>query len=133
MKKTKIYVKTLGGFAITCDDKRVMLGRNKGSKYIQLVSRVCSAGPEGVSKEDLQEDIYSDDVNEKSNLNNSLNNLIYQFKKIAEKAGIPGGKIIAVSGGNYVVGGSSLLRSVRRTDAVFFTPYASETWQRYVP
>ncbi len=122
MKKTKIYVKTLGGFAITCDDKRVMLGRNKGSKYIQLVSRVCSAGPEGVSKEDLQEDIYSDDVNEKSNLNNSLNNLIYQFKKIAEKAGIPGGKIIAVSGGNYVVDPSVELT----TDVVMFKTLIEE-------
>ena len=122
MKKTKIYVKTLGGFAITCDDKRVMLGRNKGSKYIQLVSRVCSAGAEGVSKEDLQEDIYSDDVNEKSNLNNSLNNLIYQFKKIAEKAGIPGGKLIAVSGGNYVVEPSIDLT----TDAVMFKSFIEE-------
>ena len=116
MKKTSIYVKTLGGFEIRCNDKRVMLGRNKGSKYIQLVSRVCSAGEDGVSKENLQEDIYSDDVNEKSNLNNSLNNLIYQFKKIAEKAGIPGGKIIAVSGGNYVVDPSVDVT----TDAVLF-------------
>lgn len=111
MKKTSIYVNTLGGFEIRCNDKRVMLGRNRGSKYIQLISRICVASEEGILKEDLQEDIYSDDVNEKSNLNNSLNNLIYQFKKIAEKAGIPGGRLIAVSGGKYVVDPSVELHS----------------------
>ena len=101
MKKTMISVKTFGGFGIECDDKPVTLGRNKGSKYIQLISRVCVAGKKGLSKEALQEDIYSDDLNSKSNLNNSMNNLIYQFKKVAEKAGLPEGKIIAIVDGKY--------------------------------
>ncbi len=119
MKKTNIYVKTLGGFGISCNDKRIMLGRNKGSKYIQLISRVCIAGEEGVSKEELQEDIYSDDLNAKSNLNNSLNNLIYQFRKIAEKAGIPEGKIISFAGGNYFTDSDLKVE----TDAVLFNKY----------
>ncbi|WP_026670949.1 bacterial transcriptional activator domain-containing protein [Butyrivibrio sp. AE3006] len=103
MKKISIRVTTLGGFGIECDGKSLTLGRNKGSKYIQLITRICVAGEEGVLKEDLQEDIYSDDLGVKSNLNNSLNNLVYQFKKVAEKAGIPGGKLIAISDGRYVI------------------------------
>jgi DNA-binding SARP family transcriptional activator len=122
MKKTIIFIKTLGGFEIECNRKKIMLGRNKGSKYIQLVARVCTAGEDGVSKEDLQEDIYSDDLSEKSNLNNSLNNLIYQFKKVAEKAGLPGGKIIATSGGKYVVDPDTEVTS----DAVLFETYITE-------
>lgn len=106
MKKTKIEVKTFGGFKIVCDDKSVVLGRNKASKYIQLVTRVCSAGAEGVTKEDLQSDIYSEDINIKSNLNNSMNNLLYQFRKVAEKAGIPDGKLIAFVDGRYKVDSS---------------------------
>ncbi len=122
MKKTNIYLKTLGGFEISCNDKRIMLGRNKGSKYIQLLSRVCVAGENGVSKEDLQEDIYSDDLNAKSNLNNSLNNLIYQFRKIAEKAGIPEGKIISFNGGNYYTDPDFNVE----TDVVLFEKYITE-------
>ena len=101
MKKNSIYVKTLGGFGIECNGNKITLGRNKGSKYIQLIARVCAAGDDGVTKEDLQEDIYSDDLNAKSNLNNSLNNLIYQFKKVAQKAGIPDGKLIIFKDGSY--------------------------------
>ncbi|WP_026511447.1 bacterial transcriptional activator domain-containing protein [Butyrivibrio sp. LC3010] len=101
MKKTKLDIKTLGGFEIICNDKEITLGRNRASKYIQLVARVFTAGSEGVSKEDLQDDIYSEDLNVKSNLNNSMNNLIYQFRKVAEKAGIPGGNVVAFSDGVY--------------------------------
>ncbi len=97
-----ISVKTFGGFGIESDNTPITLGRNKGSKYIQLISRVCVAGDEGVAKEELQEDIYSDDLNSKSNLNNSMNNLVYQFKKVAEKAGLPEGRIISIVDGKYV-------------------------------
>ena len=101
MKKTKLYIKTLGGFGILCNGKEITLGRNRASKYIQLVARVFTAGADGVMKEDLQDDIYSEDLNVKSNLNNSMNNLIYQFRKVAEKAGIPGGNVIAFADGMY--------------------------------
>ncbi|WP_022761343.1 bacterial transcriptional activator domain-containing protein [Butyrivibrio sp. AD3002] len=101
MKKTKLYIKTLGAFGIECNGKEITLGRNRASKYIQLVARVFSAGSEGVKKEDLQDDIYSEDLNVKSNLNNSMNNLIYQFRKVAEKAGIPGGNVFVFSDGLY--------------------------------
>ncbi|WP_026527205.1 BTAD domain-containing putative transcriptional regulator [Butyrivibrio sp. VCD2006] len=101
MKKTKLYVKTLGGFGIECNGKEITLGRNRASKYIQLVARVFSAGGDGVKKEDLQDDIYSEDLNVKSNLNNSMNNLIYQFRKVAEKAGIPGGNVFVFADGVY--------------------------------
>ena len=101
MKKTKLDIKTLGGFEIICNDKGITLGRNRASKYIQLVARVFTAGSEGVSKEDLQDDIYSEDLNVKSNLNNSMNNLIYQFRKVAEKAGIPGGNVFVFADGVY--------------------------------
>ena len=101
MKKTKLYIKTLGGFGIECNGKEITLGRNRASKYIQLVARVFTAGAAGVKKEDLQDDIYSEDLSVKSNLNNSMNNLIYQFRKVAEKAGIPGGNVIAFIDGMY--------------------------------
>ena len=111
-----INIKTLGGFGIECNEKDITLGRNKGSKYIQLVSRICISGEKGVSKETLQEDIYSDDLNAKSNLNNSMNNLIYQFKKVAEKAGLPEGRLIStVSGGYKTDPGLEVV-----TDAVIF-------------
>ncbi|WP_029319979.1 bacterial transcriptional activator domain-containing protein [Butyrivibrio sp. AE3004] len=101
MKKTKLYIKTLGGFGIECNGKDITLGRNRASKYIQLVARVFTAGISGVKKEDLQDDIYSEDLNVKSNLNNSMNNLIYQFRKVAEKAGIPNGNVVAFTDGVY--------------------------------
>lgn len=101
MKKTKLYIRTLGGFGIICNGKEITLGRNRASKYIQLVARVFTADNGAVKKEDLQDDIYSEDLNVKSNLNNSMNNLIYQFRKVAEKAGIPGGNVVAFADGMY--------------------------------
>ena len=85
--KVKLQIQLFGGLAITYEGKTISIGKNKTSKYIQLLEIVWLSGKEGISRDNLVNILY--DREEQSNLNNSFNNLIYQMHKQLKKSGLP--------------------------------------------
>ncbi len=85
--KIKLQIQLFGGLSISCDGKDIAIGKNKTSKYIQLLEIIWLSGDKGVSKDSLVNILY--DREEQSNLNNSFNNLIYQMHKQLKKSGLP--------------------------------------------
>ncbi len=83
----KMSVQMLGAFSITCDGKKIVLGRNSAAKFIQLLQIVWLNMDKGVSKQQIVEALYGDD--ELSNPNNSFNNLLFQMRKQMVATGLP--------------------------------------------
>ncbi len=83
----KLNIQLFGGLSISFEGKAVSIGKNKTSKYIQLLEIVWLSGDQGISRDKLVNILY--DREEQSNLNNSFNNLIYQMHKQLKKSGLP--------------------------------------------
>lgn len=99
--KIKLQIKLFGGLSISYDDQNIAIGKNKTSKYIQLLEIVWLSGNKGVSKDSLVNILY--DREEQSNLNNSFNNLIYQMHKQLKNSGLPDYEYIVNKNGFFFV------------------------------
>nr|WP_297709161.1 BTAD domain-containing putative transcriptional regulator [uncultured Butyrivibrio sp.] len=87
INRVKLHIQLFGGLAISYEGKSVSIGKNKTSKYIQLLEIVWLCGEDGIARDKLVQILY--DREEQSNLNNSFNNLIYQMHKQLKKSGLP--------------------------------------------
>ncbi|MBQ3796493.1 MAG: hypothetical protein II842_09465 [Butyrivibrio sp.] len=85
--RIKLQIELFGGLSIKYDGSFVSIGKNKTSKYIQLLEIVWLSGKQGISRDKLVGILY--DREEQSNLNNSFNNLIYQMHKQLKNSGLP--------------------------------------------
>lgn len=83
----ELSVQMLGGFSVSCDGEKVVLGRNSTAKFIQLLQVVWLNMDRGASKQQIVEALYGDE--ELSNPNNSFNNLLFQMRKQMVAAGLP--------------------------------------------
>ena len=99
--KIKLQIQLFGGLSISCDGKDIAIGKNKTSKYIQLLEIIWLSGDKGVSKDSLVNILY--DREEQSNLNNSFNNLIYQMHKQLKKSGLPDYEYIVNRNGFFYI------------------------------
>ena len=97
--KIQLQIRLFGGLTISYEGKNISIGKNKTSKYIQLLEIVWLSGSEGISKDSLVSILY--DREEQSNLNNSFNNLIYQMHKQLKKSGLPDYDYIVNVDGDY--------------------------------
>ena len=97
--RIKLHIRLFGGLAIDYEGKTMSIGRNKASKYIQLLELVWLSGRQGVSKDELISTLY--DREEQSNPNNSFNNLIYQLHKRLKKSGLPHYEYVVCRDGVY--------------------------------
>lgn len=85
--KIKLNIQLFGGLAISYEGRSISIGKNKTSKYIQLLEIIWLSENQGITKDSLVSVLY--DREEPSNVNNSFNNLIYQMHKQLNKAGLP--------------------------------------------
>ena len=97
--RIKLQIGLFGGLSITYEGKSVSIGKNKTSKYIQLLEIVWLSGADGISRDKLINTLY--DREEQSNINNSFNNLIYQMHKQLQKSGLPEAEYIVCKNGNF--------------------------------
>ncbi len=97
--RIKLQIGLFGGLSITYEGKTVSIGKNKTSKYIQLLEIVWLSGDEGISRDKLISTLY--DREEQSNINNSFNNLIYQMHKQLQKSGLPDSEYIVCRNGVF--------------------------------
>ena len=73
--KIKLNIQLFGGLAISYEGRSISIGKNKTSKYIQLLEIIWLSENQGITKDSLVSVLY--DREEPSNVNNSFNNLIY--------------------------------------------------------
>ncbi len=97
--RIQLNIQLFGGLSITYEGKSILIGKNKTSKYIQLLEIVWLSGKDGLSKDKLMSILY--DREEQSNLNNSFNNLIYQMHKQLKKSGLPDYEYVVNKDGIY--------------------------------
>ncbi len=95
-----LQVKLFGGFSISCDGKKVTLGRNTTAKFVQLLQLVWLNGDIGISKAHIVNSLYDQD--DLSNPNNSFNNLIFQMRKQMVAAGLPRKDYVVKRGKVYI-------------------------------
>ena len=99
--KIKLQIQLFGGLVIRFDGRDIAIGKNKTSKYIQLLEIIWISGDKGISKDSLVNILY--DREEQSNLNNSFNNLIYQMHKQLKKSGLPDCEYIVNRNGFFYI------------------------------
>ena len=97
--RIKLQIGLFGGLSITYEGKNVSIGKNKTSKYIQLLEIIWLSGSDGISRDRLINTLY--DREEQSNINNSFNNLIYQMHKQLQKSGLPEAEYIVCKNGIF--------------------------------
>lgn len=97
--RIKLKIDLFGGLSITYEGKNISIGKNKTSKYIQLLEIVWLSGEDGISRDKLISTLY--DREEQSNINNSFNNLIYQMHKQLQKSGLPDADYIVCRNGSF--------------------------------
>ena len=97
--RIKLQINLFGGLSITYEGKDVSIGKNKTSKYIQLLEIVWLSGADGISRDKLINTLY--DREEQSNINNSFNNLIYQMHKQLQKSGLPEAEYVVCKNGSF--------------------------------
>lgn len=95
-----LHVTLLGGFSLNYAGDEVVLGRNTGAKFTQLLQLVWLHGEKGISKPEIVRDLY--DADELSNPNNSFNNLIFQMRKQMVAAGLPKEDYVVKRGKIYI-------------------------------
>lgn len=83
MEEKTIYVQMLGGFSIRYGKKVVSLNRVRSSESVRLLQMLLLSGPDGISKSELIDNLYTwsggmDGVD----YNNNLNVLIHRLKKL---------------------------------------------------
>lgn len=88
MREGVMYVKMLGGFSITYNGK-VIVGSSKSSisQNNSLLQILIHSREKGVTRDSLEEFLFAD--REVDNAHHSLRSVIYNAKKIFEKAGLP--------------------------------------------
>ena len=99
--KIKLQIQLFGGLVIRFDGRDIAIGKNKTSKYIQLLEIIWISCDKGISKDSLVNILY--DREEQSNLNNSFNNLIYQMHKQLKKSGLPDCEYIVNRNGFFYI------------------------------
>ncbi len=99
--RIQLQIQLFGGLTINYEGKNISIGKNKTSKYIQLLEIVWLSGDDGISKDSLVSILY--DREEQSNLNNSFNNLIYQMHKQLKKSGLPDYDYVVNVDGDYCI------------------------------
>ena len=97
MDRTKLCVKTFGGFSMSYG-KKTLLGKSRGdSQFVSMMQILLHNKEKGVRREKLEEILFED--REVLDLNHALHSVIYNAKKKFEKAGLPKVNYIEIKNG----------------------------------
>lgn len=95
-----LHVQMFGGFAMRYGDRPVFLKKIDSSKAARLFQMLLVAGPEGIAKSELIDNLYGwDEGLDVVSRNRNLNNVIYRLKGILVSAGLPKENYVEIRGG----------------------------------
>lgn len=95
-----LQVQVLGGFSLRYGERQVLLNKVDSSKATRLLQMLLVAGPEGISKKELIDNLYGwDESSDMIDRNHNLNAVIYRLKGRLAAAGLPAENYVEVSGG----------------------------------
>lgn len=90
MEERTIYVQMLGGFSIRYGRKVISFNRARSSKSVRLLQMLLLSVPDGISKNELIDNLYMwNGGTDGIDYNNNLNVLIYRLKKQLISNGLP--------------------------------------------
>ena len=95
-----LYVQMFGGFSMRYGRRVISLNRERNSKSVRLLQMLLLSVPDGISKNELIDNLYGwSGGGESADYNNSLNVLIYRLKKQLTAAGLPNDNYIVIRNG----------------------------------
>ena len=95
-----LQVQMFGGFALRFGEKPVLLKKVDSSKAARLLQMLLVAGPEGIAKSELLDNLYGwDERLDNVSRNRNLNNVIYRLKGILVGAGLPRENYVEITDG----------------------------------
>ena len=100
MGEKALYVQMFGGFSMRYGRKAISFNRGRNSKSVRLLQMLLLSVPDGISKNELIDNLYGwNEGDGAADFNNSLNVLIYRLKKQLIAAGLPDDNYIEIRDG----------------------------------
>lgn len=100
MRERTLYVQMLGGFSMHYGKKVISFNRVRNSKSVRLLQMLLLSVPDGISKNELIDNLYGwNGENDNTDYNNNLNVLIHRLKKQLVSNGLPEGDYIEIQDG----------------------------------
>lgn len=97
---TRFYARFLGGYSLRYDDRDIRLDTNMKSKAMQIFLMLLKAGDEGLTKEEIQKGILSEEDRAERNTSN-LRQQIYLLRKAVARSDFPQGQYIVLEKSRY--------------------------------
>lgn len=97
----KIFeVQMFGGFSMRYGNETVVMNKAGSSKSLRLLQMLLLSMPEGLSKSEIMDNLYSwNEKTDAANRNKNLNNLIYRLKGQLAAGGLPEGDYVEIREG----------------------------------
>lgn len=100
MTEKILQIQLFGGFSIRYGEESVILNRKESSKSVRLLQMLLLSMPEGISKGEIIDNLYSfHDGMDAVSRNKNLNNLLYRLKGQLVAGGLPERDYVEMRGG----------------------------------
>lgn len=100
MRERTLYVRMFGGFSMHYGRKVISFNRVRNSKSVRLLQMLLLSVPDGISKNELIDNLYGwNGEADNTDYNNNLNVLIHRLKKQLVSNGLPEDDYIEIRDG----------------------------------
>lgn len=100
MTEKILQIQLFGGFSMRYGEESVILNRKESSKSVRLLQMLLLSMPEGISKGEIIDNLYSfHDGMDAVSRNKNLNNLLYRLKGQLAAGGLPERDYVEMRGG----------------------------------
>lgn len=103
-KKEILEVRMLGGFSMIYQEKELFLGKKQTSRVMRMLQALLFAGPEGMAREQLLEDLFGSEF--EGEPSNNLSVTACGLRKLLKESRLAGEDLIHTGKGRYWFGGN---------------------------
>ncbi len=94
-----LKVRMFGGFQMSYRGEKFQIGKKQTAKAVRLFQMLLHAGPAGIAREQLLEDLFGHEA--ETDLANNLNVTVHYLRKQLKASRLPEGEYILIKGGRY--------------------------------
>lgn len=98
-KTNTLKVRMLGGFQIFWQGEELQIGQKQTTKAMRMLQVLLHAGPAGISREQLLEDLFGYDA--EGDIANNLSVTVHSLRKLLKGSRLPEENYIYTKGGRY--------------------------------
>ncbi len=98
-KKNLLEVRMLGGFQLIWQGREFQVGKKQTAKALRMLQILLHAGPSGVSREQLLENLFGYDA--EGDIANNLSVTVHYLRRLLRESCLPQENYIHTKGGRY--------------------------------